>query len=570
MRSHRPIELVAWPAMRATDSLNAQKARGAFFTPPAIAQFLADWAVREPGARVLDPTCGEAVFLLAAARNLQKAGASTDEIGRQLTGVDLHRPSLDESRGLLSEEGYDARLMPADFFDLPTPTQFGDTIGWQDAIVGNPPFVRYQEFSGDARKKAIQAALAQGVRLSQLTSSWAPTLIHAAAFLKPNGRLAMVAPAELLTVHYAEPVRRWLRERFGAVTLVMFERLQFDAAEEQVVLVVAEGAGPCDAFVLIHADDASDLDQGHRLDSIGANPAAEGKWSDLVLPRSTRSLLKRTSARMVRLDEYGAPELGTVTGANGYFAMSEATRQEYGLNPRHLRRISPPGTKHLKDLEFDGANWETLKAEGERVWLFCPSPRSRAEGVRQYVKDGEKQGVHKAYKCSIRRPWWKPSVVAVPDLFFTYMSHRYPRLVNNTAGVAFLNSMHGIRLRADPRNEAREALPLVTLNSATMLGAETLGRSYGGGILKMEPREAASLPVPTPDALEAAWKRLRESKAELNSMLRRGEWRSVVAAVDDALLGEVMGLGPDEVLELRDGASFLRIRRTRQTENHIN
>jgi hypothetical protein len=44
-----------------------QKARGAFFTPPAIAEFLSRWAVRAPDARVLDPTCGEAVFLLAAA-----------------------------------------------------------------------------------------------------------------------------------------------------------------------------------------------------------------------------------------------------------------------------------------------------------------------------------------------------------------------------------------------------------------------------------------------------------------------------------------------------------------------
>jgi adenine-specific DNA-methyltransferase len=550
------------------DTIEARKARGAFFTPPDIAQFLADWAVRDADTSVLDPTCGEAVFLLSAARNLAKAGASPDAIREQLTGVDLHRPSLDGSKKLLADEGFGAKLIASDFFDLPTPSQFGDKIGWQDAIIGNPPFVRYQEFSGDTRQKALQAALAQGVRLPQLASSWAPTLVHAASFLKPQGRMAMVAPAELLTVHYAEPVRQWLRRRFGAVTLVMFEHLQFHGADEQVVLVVAEGSGPCDAFVLIHADDAVDLNRGHRLDSIGANPAAEGKWSDLVLPRSTRSALKQISKRMTRLDGYGTPELGSVTGSNNYFAISEVTREKYGIDLKHLRRISPPGTKHLKGLEFSRMHWETLKAQGERVWLLCPDPKARSAGLKRYIEEGERLEVHEAYKCTIRDPWWRSPAVPVPDLFFTYMSHRYPRLVNNTSEATFLNSMHGVRLKRGLKREPREALPLLALNSVTMLGAETLGRAYGGGILKMEPREAASLPVPAPDDLQDAWSKLGDHKDNFDARLKQGDWWTVVAEVDRVLLREVMELTADEVMALRDGASLLRVRRTRQTEEH--
>src|SRR5206468_8259796 len=104
-----------------------------------------------------------------------------------------------------------------------------------DAVIGNPPFVRYQHHVGTMRRASLQAALRQGVRLSGLASSWAALLVHAGAFLKPNGRLAMVMPAELLTVGYAEPVRRWLRRRFANVNLVLFERLQFAEALENVV-----------------------------------------------------------------------------------------------------------------------------------------------------------------------------------------------------------------------------------------------------------------------------------------------------------------------------------------------
>src|SRR5215218_2886670 len=80
----------------ASDSLVARKARGAFFTPPAIARFLTDWAIaKNPKARVLDPTCGDGVFLLAAGDRLRELGTGPSSIRDQLTGIDVHAPSLE-------------------------------------------------------------------------------------------------------------------------------------------------------------------------------------------------------------------------------------------------------------------------------------------------------------------------------------------------------------------------------------------------------------------------------------------------------------------------------------------
>jgi adenine-specific DNA-methyltransferase len=556
--------------MQPGDTQDLRKARGAFFTPPAIAVFLARWAIKDAGAQVLDPTCGEAVFLQAAAKRLRKLGATDDAIARQLNGVDLHGASLDGAAELLRADGFGARLVENNFFDVETPAQIGgERLGWQDAVIGNPPFVRYQEHRGLDRKKSVAAALAQGVRLSGLASSWAATLVHSSAFLKPDGRLAMVVPAELLTVGYAEPLRRWLRQRFAAVNLVMFERLQFRDAEENVVLLVAHGTGPCDSFCLIHVDDADDLADVHPLDPVGANPADEGKWSDLMLSLDVRQLFKSVAVeRMARLDAYGTPELGTVTGSNEFFAISEVTRRKFNIPHKHLKPISPPGTRHLKGTTFTRAQWEDLRLAGERVWLFHPDVGTRAKGVLAYIKHGESLHVDEAYKCTVRKPWWRPPVVAEPDLYFTYMSHRYPRLISNTSGATLLNSMHGVRLRGDAPAIACDALPLLALNSATMLGAEVLGRAYGGGILKMEPREAASLPVPAPHELAKAWAVLGERRASLDAALRRGERWAVIAEVDRVLLKDSMRLSAEKVLALRDAASLLRVRRTRQTESH--
>jgi adenine-specific DNA-methyltransferase len=378
----------------------------------------------------------------------------------------------------------------------------------------------------------------------------------------------MVLPAELLTVGYAEPIRAWLRQRFERVHLVLFERLQFQDATEKVVLVLAAGSGGCDAFSLYCLDDAADLAGIRPMSNLSVTPAQSGKWTDLLLPNQQRRLFKMVSSeRFTPLSRYGRPELGTVTGANNYFTMSEQTRARYQLlEGRHVIKVCPPGTKHLRGVAFSAQRWSELREQGERVWLLHPPAGDRSKALTAYLALGRDLGVHEAYKCTVRSPWWRPPAVTPPDLFFTYMSHRYPRLIANTAQATFVNSMHGLRLVPDAPRGARSALPVVCLNSVTLLGAEIFGRSYGGGILKMEPREAAMLPVPDPADLDLAWERLRSSSRTFDGWLTEGRWTDVVMRVDDVLLREVMGLDAGQVEQLRSALHSLRSRRLARSE----
>jgi len=99
--------------------------------------------------------------------------------------------------------------------------------GLCDAVIGNPPYVRYQDSSAPAERRRSGGPPEAGRPISGLASSWAAFLLHASRFLAPGGRLGLVLPAGLLSVNDAAPVRSYLLESFSQVELVMFEERVF-------------------------------------------------------------------------------------------------------------------------------------------------------------------------------------------------------------------------------------------------------------------------------------------------------------------------------------------------------
>jgi len=535
---------------RSHDSPSLRKERGAFFTPPTIARFLVEWAVRGAADRVMEPSCGEAAFLVPAADRLRDLGATGPD---QLHGVEVHAASAAEARRLVAAHGLPAAIQAADFFDVDPDATF-------DAVVGNPPYIRYQQFAGDLRAKALRAAFTQGVKLTQLASSWAAFVVQATRFLKPGGRLGLVLPAELLTVNYAAPVRRFLLRRFKKVRLVMFEELVFPGVLEEVVLLMAEGEGSAECFEVFQARDVADLAAVERKVWSWFAPEKEGKWTGALLPADAfaeyRAIVEGPAfSPMVA---WGETSLGAVTGNNKYFTLTRDQVRELRIPQGDLLPISPPGSRHLRGLTFTDKAWAQASSEGSACHLFYPANRLSVAATR-YIEQGEAAKVHHAYKCEVRDPWWRVPVVPVPDLLLTYMDQHRPRLITNAAKVAHLNSLYGVTLRPDVRQLGRDLLPIASLNSVTLLGAEVVGRSYGGGLLKLEPKEADVMPVPSAERVGKVADDLRALRPQLAKHMRGGKLADAAALVDAVVLPE---LSPKKLATLREARELLYERRT--------
>lgn len=523
-----------------------------------MARVLADWAIREPGDCVLDPSFGGLVFMQASQARLSELGTSEETAARQIFGIDVDaiasaRAAADAWLNLEA-----ANFLNRDFFSV-EPSELPP----MDAVVGNPPYIRYQSFNGSA-VRARELSLAAGVKLSKLASSWAPFLVHAASFLASGGRLAQVLPAELLHAQYARPVIEFLRREFGEITVVVFDERVFPGALEDVVLLFADrfGASGEGDFSVISCGTVADLAAGLEAPDerflSGESVENHGGLLGQLLPAEALALYRRLEdhTEVQRLGSIASVDIGIVTGANKFFLLAEREAEELDT------RLLQPGigkAVHLAGARFTAKDHQDLLAAGRPALMFAANREwsKRVLGTAAaHISRGEAEGFHERYKCRIRDPWWELPLPSEgpPDLLLTYCSNEHPRMAVNEAGVISTNTLHGVRI-SDPALAPQLAAGFY--NSLTLLSAEIVGRSYGGGVLKLEPTEAEALLVPplVPSAaasLPAVDEAIRSRNAEL-----------ALDLIDELTLMP-LGLTRSEIGDLRRARQQLRERRRRR------
>jgi adenine-specific DNA-methyltransferase len=532
-----------------------RKELGAFYTPPGMVDKLVRWAVRTPQDRVLDPSFGGLVFLSRAARRLVEVGLGSHEAANQLYGVEVDEHALasaGDSQELRLPAGH---LVHKDFFAV-TP---GGPIPPCTAVVGNPPYVRYQGWDG---RQARQLCAAEDVDLSRRASTWAPFLVHSAAFVAKGGRLAMVLPAEILHSQYAAGIPEFLGRSFGRLQLAVFDERVFPGALGETVLLFAERRGETcrDGIEILERRRLDDLDVevlDHEPPQEAALWHGRGKLLSHLLPHDTRQLYKDLAERpeVSLLGAYGSVDIGAVTGANAFFLLGE---HELEGIPAEDLRLCVNKAVHIRGARLTNADIRNLLAAGHNLRLLYPRSSiqtAMASSIQRRLRRGRRIGIHHGYKCRVRKPWWRVPLPTsgVPKLLLTYCTHVHPRLVLNEAGVLHTNTIHSF----SPLDGAPLARTLAAgfVNSLTLLSAELVGRSYGGGVLKLEPTEAERLLIPP---LYDLGDSLLD---EVDPLLRAGRLSKALDLVDPLVLGDGLGLGAKERQAIRAGAAQLRQRR---------
>jgi hypothetical protein len=155
-------------------------------------------------------------------------------------------------------------------------------------------------------------------------------------------------------------------------------------------------------------------------------------------------------------------------------------------------------TRDVPESEITSKLIDSIQAQGRPTWLLALDGRpinDYPDAVRQYIKHGEALGLPERPLISQRRPWYKMESRTPPPILFAYLGRRNSRFIRNYAGVVPLTCFLCVYpLRNDKHFVDR--LWKVLSQPETVANLPLIGKSYGSGALKVEPRALEKLPLP--------------------------------------------------------------------------
>lgn len=536
-----------------------QKARGGYYTPEEICNFLVKWAVSKGDEEILEPSCGDGNFLVAAAQQLLKLNTDPQDISRQLYAHELIVEEADKAKDRLSQlniSNVDSIIQAGDFFtNISVPNINNKKF---DVVIGNPPFIRYQDFPEEHRDIAFQIMNSLGYNPNRLTNIWVTFLVISSHLLKSDGKLAMVIPAELFQVGYAAETRKFLSEYFEKITIITFKKLVFEGIQQEVVLLMCERKANDPGIRTIELTDVPALMEiePEDLNDLEIKPIDHDneKWTKYFLETREILLLRNLKNNpLIKLsNNYIDVNVGVVTGQNKFFILTKEMVDEHNLNEYTEPIVSK--SAQLKGCSYSLEDWNSNNELQLPTNIFVP-PNVDFEDLpnecKSYIQLGEENGVNKGYKCRIRKKWYIVPSMQVPQGFMLRQVYGYPKLILNNFGGTSTDTVHRVNF---VNGTNPEQTVCAFLNSLTFAFSEVTGRSYGGGVLTFEPSEAEKLPLPMIGAD-------RLDTAQIDNLLREGNIEEVLNITDQVLLVEGLGLTQEEVTTIREIWTKLRDRR---------
>jgi adenine-specific DNA-methyltransferase len=526
--------------MKTRSQVTADKLRGGFYSPEPLVDVCLDRVLDllngRDGVRVLEPSAGDGGFI----RGLQRhpVGSLVDDV----TAVELLHDEAAKATAVLADSGMVGRVVNGSALDPAAVT------GPFDVAIGNPPFVRFQFVSDKDRTHAQELGRRIDVPFAGVSNLWIPVFLAALNNLRDGGVFSFIVPAECFTGLSARAVRTWVTQHAVQLRVDLFPPKSFPNVLQEVVVLSGQVSRDSAHGAKVHVHD-------HGIDDSWRHVLEEdaSTWTGLLLrPEHLTAFAEaRASEGVHQFSEVAKLSVATVTGANDYFCIDEATRTAHDLTD--WTRPLLDRVRHAPGIEYTTTDHAANLSAGHRAWLIDSSlSKEVTPGAQAYIHLGEAANLHGRYKTRIRSPWWQVPVVAPGSLMLSKRSNHYPRLIRNSAGVVTTDTIYqGSPLAAFAGRE-RDIVGSFH-NSLTLLTAEMFGRSFGGGVLELVPSETARLVVPVVAVTD-------EQFNELNTLVRNGDPESVVNATDNLVVSH-LDVDPDVWRVVRDAHRLLRDRR---------
>lgn len=466
-------------------NLSERNKLGQYSTPYTLACQICDHLKQYLGESIdsfLEPAIGTGVFYSALSER-----------------VNIHRSvgyEIDEhyyTPASLLWEGDNIDLINRDFLKAVPQRDFS-------LIIANPPYSRHHHLSkGMKMELSRKIKDLYNIEVSGLSGLYLYFLILSTQWLVEGGISCWLIPAEFLSVNYGTALRKFLLDKVDLISIHCFkaEDLQFNDALVSSAVVIFRNSVPTKDPVI--------FSWGNDLNQPSVEKAVE-KDNLISLPKWTETVLCGES-----YEKSSQPTIGTffnikrgiATGDNNFFVVDNATVDKYKISKKLLTLVIPPPRKLNSDI-YDQA----LANENKLYLITCNEPnevvRTKYSGFSDYLSYGLSCGVNLKANCKNRSPWYKCEKRDVSPILVSYMGRdngKPPiRFILNEAGATATNSY----LMLYPKDEYKYLFKGTSFSKKVWKILQSIpkevlmahGRSYGGGLLKWEPKELESVPCP--------------------------------------------------------------------------
>lgn len=493
-----------------------EKDNGIFYTPSQLANYICH-AISNKNATILDPAYGRGALLLAAREQLISLGSQSPS--DQLFGYDLLSLCKIHQQTHFAKKLNEDHLIERDFFEYDEEYDLKKF----DIILMNPPFVRHHKIEKTQLQK-IRALMQNEIHLPNTSDLWAYFVVYSLRFIQKNGNLIAILPWSFIQADYAKKVRAHLLGKFETIKVVAIGKQLFERVQERIVVIYCENFG----------ERTNNISVGYSFETpkakiqfnkISPESWIDSPWREILtedIHASLQKILKKTDFQ--ELGNVATIKIGTVTGANRFFILNAKELKLHKI-PQEMSRPIIKNASKLKSL------WVTLDDNIHYFLLAIPSNAILPDGLKEYIRAGEANGIQLGYHTKNRETWYSINMSSPPDGFLPYMSKEIPYIIHNLSGLLSTNSIHQVFYSSEVTDDMKKWIQFSMLSSISQLSIELYGKTYGGGVLKIEPTSAKRIFIftgngnPFPKNLDI----------KINEFLLKGKKRDAIDFVDNWL-----------------------------------
>ncbi|EJD8842092.1 N-6 DNA methylase [Salmonella enterica] len=552
-------------------SLEMRKELGAYYTPSALSQVMSDWAIRRPTDKILEPSFGGCGFLESCEKSLMEIGCINPM--ENLFGVDVDQKAFDTLQKKYGHLLIKKHFILRDFINV-FPKDFG--IEDFEVIIGNPPYISMHNMSYEQRKsceKVFADSPFKTKTLGRNASLWGFFLLHALSFIRENGRIAWVLPSSFLNAYYAKELIRIYKNHFNHLKIIKINERLFknEGADEMSVLFL------CDEFhrtpinngyvSVGFADTLNEITSimtGTKENKLNSSENYKYNILDIDTLNVISSIAEHKYS--LKIKDIADIKIGMVTGMNNFFILDQNQILKHNLDKKHFRPVISRFS-HLKGIHHTLKRHTKLIADNKKGLLLHVSPDDLYEKhspLRKYLSQVDRKERTQNRTFKKRKKWFQPDDDIYPDAFFSYMVHEFPRMILNKGKVNCTNSIHRIFFKDIASNKLKKACCISLLSTFSQLSAELEGRSYGSGVLKIEPTAGKNISFLIKDDLIHELSNLSK---EIDKLLLNNETSNATALVDKFFVDKGL-ISLDELKSLKKGLFRLRKDRYKGVKNY--